>query len=222
MLGGNYTPEGYVKDGLVLWMDGLNRGGVAGEWHDLIDPENICTLTGNYTELDNGVSLPGDSSTYGTFAKTVYVSYTQGTIECALTLTAVETTGRPLIAMGNRAMGGSFASAYSDGNNPAMRWWNYGDNWNYWVFPHVNSNESLKYTASASSENGVCNGTNGELNTVSSWSPYAYPRLGSRGSGNPFKGTFYAIRLYNRHLTQAEMLHNQRIDNKRYNLGLTI
>lgn len=37
-----------------------------------------------------------------------------------------------------------------------------------------------------------------------------------------FTGTIYAIRIYNRRLTAAEMRQNQIVDNERFNLGLTI
>lgn len=35
-------------------------------------------------------------------------------------------------------------------------------------------------------------------------------------------GEIYCIRMYNRTLTDNEILHNQRIDNRRFNLGLNI
>ena len=37
-----------------------------------------------------------------------------------------------------------------------------------------------------------------------------------------FKGNIYAIRIYRGHLTAAQMLANQKVDNERYNLGLTL
>lgn len=37
-----------------------------------------------------------------------------------------------------------------------------------------------------------------------------------------FTGKIYAIRIYSKLLTQAEMINNQRVDNTRFNLGLSI
>ena len=37
-----------------------------------------------------------------------------------------------------------------------------------------------------------------------------------------FNGQIYSIRIYNRQLTEAEVLNNQRIDNTRFNLGLAV
>lgn len=41
-------------------------------------------------------------------------------------------------------------------------------------------------------------------------------------SMKPFKGKIYSIRIYNRLLSSNEMIHNQRVDNQRFNLGLNI
>ena len=67
------------------------------------------------------------------------------------------------------------------------------------------------------------------LNNTDYWDPnngtMRY-RIGSSHAGtsakNPFNGHIYSIRFYNRKLTQAEQLHNQYVDNLRFNLGLNI
>lgn len=49
--------------------------------------------------------------------------------------------------------------------------------------------------------------------------------IGCYSNGNVysvFKGNIYAIRIYSGHLTAAQMLANQKVDNERYNLGLTL
>ena len=38
----------------------------------------------------------------------------------------------------------------------------------------------------------------------------------------PLNGRIYAIRYYNRRLTDDEIIYNQRVDNVRFNLGLTL
>ena len=212
----------YIMDGLVLWLDGKKRGGVSGEWHDLIDNENICTLVGNYTELENGVSFPNENNCYGVLNKSVQIPYNLGTVEYCLQLNKIENTGRPVLTMGNGYMGGSFASDASSNGHPAMRWYCYGNMMYYYIFSQVNSAETLKYTASANNNIGICNGTNGTVAEVTNWSTSVKSRIASRGTGNPFVGTLYAIRLYNRLLTHDEMIHNQIIDNKRFDLGIII
>lgn len=46
--------------------------------------------------------------------------------------------------------------------------------------------------------------------------------IGKRKTGGFFKGKIYSIRIYNRQLTQAEVLQNLAVDNIRFNLGLTL
>ena len=210
-------PEGYITDGLVLWLDGLDRGGVSGEWHDLIDLENIVTLTGNYSENTNGVYFPGDNDCYGTFEKSVAISWDVGTIEGAVELTSADGTGRPLISMGNSKIGGSIAMGAN--GVAALRYYLYGNtmpNWSVTLQP-----ENLKLTFSGNATRAYINGKLCVEGTTSQFPSMSTKRLGNRGSGNPFKGTMYSIRVYNRKLTDAEMLHNQMLDNTRYNMGIT-
>ena len=50
------------------------------------------------------------------------------------------------------------------------------------------------------------------------WSVGGDCRIGARANGNNmFKGKIYGIRIYNRLLTEAEILANQEIDIKRFN-----
>ena len=215
---------GYIRNGLVLWLDGVNRGGIAGQWIDRIDG-NVCTFIGDCVELENGVRFGAgaENTQYGAFDKLVQISKDVGTIEWVIQLNSVSSTGRPVLSMGNLMMGGSIASDTAGLYCPAMRYYGGTNNsMDFYRFRDVDSRSVLIYTMSGSSERAMCNGTLAERLTVTSWPNRQTGRLASRGEGNPFKGVIYAVRLYNRHLTEAEMLHNQRLDNKRYNLGLTI
>lgn len=217
--------SGYITKGLVLWFDGLNRGGTPGQWVDRVGG-NVCTLYGNVTELSDCVTFnpASENEQYGILSSTVLVDKDVGTVEFVLRLDNLSTIGRPVLTMYSGYMGGSFASkSGTSPYGPAMRWYCYGSSMYYYTFDGIDiESNNLIYTASAHSDFALCNGSSGTKSTVSGWPARSYPRIASRGEGNPFVGSIYAIRLYNRHLTQAEMLHNQRLDNKRYNLGLTI
>ena len=215
---GEFVVGWYVDDGLVMNLDGLNRGGVSGEWHDLVDSENIVTLSDNYTELANGIDFY-DASGYGTFAKETKISRNVGTIEFAVELTALETTGRPVACLsGAGYIGGSIASK-SGSTGAIMRYYLANTTVNAWYI----NDEVTKITASGNEDCGMINGKNASLyEGFSSLTPYTKQLLGARGSGNKFKGIIHAVRVYNRKLTAEEMLQNQRVDNFRYNLGLTI
>ena len=86
-----------------------------------------------------------------------------------------------------------------------------------------------KYTISMNATGGMKNGAT----PLSTGSGDYYANFGSttcigcrRQTANAysafFYGTVYSVRVYSRQLTEAEMLHNQAVDNERFNLGLTI
>jgi hypothetical protein len=99
------------------------------------------------------------------------------------------------------------------------------------------NNDSILYysnnpiTLSINGDRGIINGIlTGYIHETETdyWNADTYNRyrIGSAINGGaakaPFDGHIYSIRFYNRKLTQAEQLHNQQIDNIRFNLGLTI
>ena len=215
--------DDYITDGLVMFLDGLNRGGVSGEWHDLIDDTVVVTLT-NATEGRDGVTFTNGSSatSYGTFSKYVSVSYTVGTIESVTELNAIEVTGRTIMSMQtNGTMGGTVASTGTDGY-PVARY--YVSNATVNAYKFTNNAPTTKLIISCNDDRGYCNGQAGtKYNTgavFSGGSGYWLARKAN--NNNPFNGVIHAIRLYNRKLTAEEILHNQRIDNARYHMGLTI
>lgn len=225
-LSAQYTPEGYIKSGLVLWLDGKARGGETGKWVDRVGG-NICTLIGNCEELTSGVrfSATSENTQYGEFSQFVQISKDVGTVEWAVQLNQKSATGRPILSMGNLMMGGSVASDTAGLNCPCMRYYeDPNNNMDFYRFRSVDSRSVLVYTMSGSAERAMCNGTLAEKFTVTSWPNRVgnEGRLASRGAGNPFQGVIFSIRLYKRHLSMNEMLNNQRIDNKRFNLGLSI
>ena len=211
-------PTAYITNGLVLWLDGLDRGDTPGIWKDLIS-NNDAVLYGTYTELNNGINFPGGSPNgYGQFENHLNISRTVGTIEVCVRLTAFDGTGRPTYCETNGMIGGSIA--LNAGGSAALRWWNLASGNQLWLAPAINS---YYLTASGNNSYGMINGKKANLNTVSSWgTTLTNPRLGNRGQGNPFIGDFYALRIYNRQLSLYEMRNNQKMDNKRFNLGLNI
>lgn len=217
-------PEGYITDGLVLWLDGLDRGGVSGQWIDKIDAQNIVTLTGA-TEITNGVTFTNSGSTassYGTFSKKVSVLYNVGTIESVTTLNATEVTGRTLMSMEDYgSLGGSVASSGTDGY-PVSRYYN--SNGDVSAYKFTNLQPTVKLIISANNDYAYCNGSEGtKYNTGSPFTPGSGLYLARKGNtSNLFAGTIHAIRIYNRKLSREEMLHNQALDNIRYSMGLTI
>lgn len=219
----------YIRDGLVLFLDGLNQGNTSGRWIDVIGNRSF-TLS-NCTKLTNGVQFNGTSS-YGTISSNnLGIPYNQGTAEFAAYYNAQpessdgaiiyqgKYTGvdRLLIA-GIRADTNSKTIFYNHriteaGGPSHRRWWGYATN----VGNHTVSLSDVR-----SIDNGVSLTTRifGNV-TVSTSAGFT---IGYRYSSSRmyFKGTIYAIRLYNRVLSKEEMLHNQRIDNQRFGLGVDL
>lgn len=215
--------ETYITNGLVLWLDGINRGGISGKWKNLVG-DHIVTMTGLYTELSDGIEFPATSTPYGygefDSSTGIEINYDAGTIEVCIESASGEAgTGRPTLTILNDKMGGSIANNLSTGA-VAMRWYPHSGNMSSWAFSDVNS---AKLTASGNSDRGICNGISGSSASTTSWGKSGGKYMfASRGTGNPFKGIYHCLRVYNRKLTEEEILHNQHIDNVRFNLGLNI
>ena len=199
----------YITDGLVLWMDGIKKGNVTGAWVDQIaghvfqgvnDPEfgsdYIATDAAGNSYLTN-TSLPPYRSE-------------NATIEVAL---SDHISSTQLVFMPQTGSGGVAFGFYG---RETIIW--ASDTRRYMaIASHVK-------TASVNNSNAMVNGIAAAKTGSDVWvggsSSTSY--IGRRNSGNPYTGKIHAIRIYNRILTPEEMLFNQRIDNKRFNLGLTI
>lgn len=210
---------GYVKSGLVLWLDGIDRGGVSGEWHSLVG-DAFATLYDNYTELSDGIYFPDQSPYgYGIVTNGIGIGYQRGTIEICVELLYYENIGRPTYCFANSNMGGSIMM--SEQGNLNFRWWcRTGTSTPLLYTPDINN---LKITASGNYLRGMGNGQESTFASSGAWTHTGgICYIAKRSQGNPFVGTMHSIRLYDRLLSHSEMLHNQKIDNKRFNLGLNI
>lgn len=204
--------SGYIMDGLVLWLDAIDKGNITGAWVDRA-AGHIFAASGNVAFGTNYIQLDGSSwlSSSETFN---LPSPENGTIEVALSdflannnmliYMPPDNTGK--IAFGLLSGKGVIWSASAGYMAP------------------VALTSGFK-TASVTKDLFVADGDAGtfDISDTRYWSGISNTSyIGGRASGSYFTGKVHAIRIYNRHLTPAEMLQNQRLDNKRYNLGLTI
>ena len=207
----NWNDNYYIQDGLVLWLDGLDRGGVAGQWIDKISG-NICTLSGAYTEQNDSIYFSGG---LGEFDSYVDVLKDSGTVEAVVRRIAADSSSKPILTMHDDRLGASIYRHQSD-EISRMRYYCHSGSLSSWLFPISTAN----YTISGSSDIGIANGIEGQLNTDTSWVSKG-KLLAARGTGTAFIGEICSVRVYNRKLSKKEILHNQKIDNKLYNLGIT-
>ena len=204
----------YVRDGLVLWMDGIDKGSVSGAWVDKVSGhvfENIngMTVGSNYIGLNSSSSQYLRNSTFDTQVKP-----DAGTIEVVI----------DGYSFGNMVFMPKNTNCICFGfRSSPYRQYITGGGAPYGVIVTYQTGVKM---FSANNDLSVHDWEKVLPDDAGQWagpdSSYNYIGRRNSGSGNYFNGKIYAIRIYSRKLTQDEMIHNQRIDNRRFNLGLTI
>ena len=200
----------YVQSGLVLHMDGKSGKTGSTSW---------ASVVGNTTFTNYGATFNNDHIYFdGVDDYLSNTSYTApasgtGTIEVVIDN---ETFGEELslvfMAKTRAAIGFGTTSAkyilYSCGATNRLRA----------LATLAKASFSISY--SGRYQNGESMSTNssdywGGQDTNTNY-------IGKRKTGGCFKGKIYSIRIYNRRLTEAEVLANLAVDNIRFNLGLSL
>lgn len=225
----------YIQDGLVFHLDGINKGGVDNQWTDLIG--GVDFPNHGATEGDDCWIFDGVDDWLGYVGKQYDLGFdnTLCTIECAYYKNEIgQAPGETdagfsvcsfgtVTAQNHKTIGLQFASSYSQKYINHMH---VGSTNNVWVDNKIDTVNA--HTVSVNKERAFDNELQcGSLGTTH-WTTNSGGRLigATNGSGTVKyfapAGKIFAIRIYNRILTEAEMRHNQNIDNIRFNLGLTI
>lgn len=206
---------GYVTDGLIFFLDGLDRGGQTGYWTDIIGDVQFKLY--NYTEYDNGVKFDSGNTNggYGKAGNTVLpTGWSSQTIECACSgaiagrwLFSGYSTNRISLACGAESSGKINAAIIADGQQRAR-----------WLLPTGTKLISIN------NDVGVCDLQSISKGTNDSWSANnSGTILGRRSTSSSYYsyyGIIYAVRIYNRKLTADEMKQNQMADMARYGITL--
>lgn len=197
----------YITDGLVFWLDGINKGKSSAGWQDLIS-KNVFPWIARTTQGENCVIFgSGSTSMYN---NKVPIFGTNSTIEgcCSgssnsrwqivfiqnIMMLARDDTGKQLTFKTKRT-GGRF-----------------------------NVTVPTTFTASANDNVALVNGVKSTTIQNSDWNAASGTNIGARGGNGAYSyvGNVHSIRVYNRLLTEEEMLFNQQVDNERFNLGLEL
>lgn len=207
--------DGYSYEGLVMRLDGIRKGNAEGAWKDLVGGV-FFTNYGCIFNTDN-VQFPSDSWGYLTGLMQGVPSAT-GTIEIVFEADNLSGENRFLFYPSTT---GCLCVAYANTLNTFI--WGITDTYARTMFtPSKLSGKTVV------SFNGLAGGVQDKsallANGVNSFGdPTDTTYIGRRGgstASQKFVGKIYAIRIYNRQLTMNEILHNQQIDNERFNLGL--
>ena len=208
---GGAKEQGYIQDGLVFWLDGIDKGTAdTDKWVDLINGvtfgnpqgvtwnENRFATTQNFCfPLTSGEIPWGDGYTF----------------ELAFNNTGTKAN---VFVLFQKA---SDSNAFHIYFNSAKIRWKKGEK--PWTFASAirGSYRTLGFNSARCYVNGL------ERTAESSADTYG-PTVSTACLGHPndstMPGYLYAIRIYNRTLSADEIIANQRIDNIRFNLGLTI
>lgn len=200
----------YITDGLVFWLDGINKGNSAAGWQDLIGKKVFPWIT-RVMPTENGVTFASGTTTMDSYG-IVDLSGTSATVEVCCSNSS---TPQYQVIFNNNTI--LFAR---DLNGTRLTYKPKGTGGRYVI------NVPSTFSASANDDLAVVGKTKSTSIVNSDWNGVGtYVRIGGRSSGAsayPYIGTVHSIRLYNRKLTEEEMLFNHQVDNERFNLGLEL
>ena len=208
--------ESYVKNGLVLWLDGIKKGNTSGVWTDQISGHVFTPYNNSVVFGTDYVSLDGTMNCY--LQNTTFVTPLASTGTIEIVISDYSATVTQIVYMPGVTGGIAFGILNPNhflwtATSPSQKKYPLQDTYRtISVFGEGNYATAIANGVSLSSD-----GTDGWANVLSGTN-----FIGKRKSGNSFAGKIYAIRIYNRRLTESEIIKNQCLDNKRFNLGLTI
>lgn len=206
MMGQKTDPSEYISDGLVLWMDGINKGNIENAWVDQINGHvfegiNSPTFGDSYALLDSTQQQYFRNNTFTPPQSDV------GTIEVVYEVNSVNDTSP--IFMSN--VSGAIAFLVTDKHALISIMRNL-----YWTdFTEVKGSYSCISTRRLL--NGVeMPSTGGDYLYVNN---VAYNTIGTRLGRTYFvNGKVFCIRIYDRQLSLTEQLRNYKADKIRFGL----
>lgn len=219
----NLNLDQYAKDGLLLWYDAINHGNDANVWADLSGNNRNGTLTNvvfsNQTAYFNGT----DSGVYlGDLLTDLY----NGSNTVEILVSFDENNARDIL-MGNFAFAHNVNIERHVNNRGRFYFDNGGSDLytvnDYYVMNTVYGTSQTFHKGEAIS-NLYKNGVNMQNYTSNLYSTFSYPYTNvwigrdSRTGTTVLKGKIYAVRIYNRVLTEQEIKNNYTLDQLRYHL----
>ena len=199
------TSPQYVQDGLVFWLDGIDKGEGANTWVEkkqgYVFENHGAVFNPDHVYLDGTAYLENATATTPLVA--------DGTIEVVYQRESANGT----VLVPTRPSGASYCG-FGVVNN-TIRWSVFSSSSRYTI-PNAPALASVSLSADRSLGNGyaLTQGSNSYLNQSNN-QPSRVGVLNS--NSNFFTGKIYCIRVYSRKLTEAEVLTNYAIDCQRFN-----
>lgn len=208
----------YIKDGLVLWLDGILKGGVANKWVDQVSGYSFDSVNGVVFD-ENHVRLDASQQQYLENLDFIAPEYTNATIEIAIEPSVVAFS--------------SVLFSPSASRRIALQTYDSG----IWRILWATSNQARRArltvrkvikTANVNSDFCLIDGEPIQIFDSAQDVPASRQNtIGAYISNNGayskgYTGKIFALRIYDRKLSQAESMANVRADNERFNLGLNV
>lgn len=207
------APTGYVTDGLVLWLDGINKGNTPNAWDDLIngysfsahDPSKVVFGEDFVEFLDNNES-------YLYNADFDAPNYQRGTIEIVydthISHAQILFNSKSLQTLSYGVGAGSVIWVKNEYGSTGS---------NMYKYPRFTSG-SVSVSLTGAYYDGITQQNTG----TDIWGDNArnYSLVGKTyyRDDRCFGGKIYCIRIYNRQLTQSEVRNNYLVDRQRFSL----
>ena len=220
--GGNISD--YVQNGLVCHFDGIDKG-TGSDWTDLVGGIQTTyhgDATKGYPTANSYYFGSGNNSCYLQSDNISFSTSDDITVEVCY---KEDSSMTRCFVFGFGGQGNSKQPLFYKDDSYIT--WSQGKQ--MYSISNTGYNDSLTHTISLNGDSAYNNGI--QMSIVSGtdfWDAQTENRIriGSAQAGgagyNPIVGHIHSIRIYNRKLTQTEQLQNQRVDNKRFNLGLSI
>lgn len=218
----DYFPQttdeyGYVAEGITNHFDGINKGNNANAWTDLLT-DIYFPLNEYCTSETNAVYLNGQGSTMASDA----IDTTRSTKTFEICCNNINKAVGAIYNSGKKQQLSCLITISKNGMqyclNPAGGY----DGQNYYITTETDV-LLMSLIPNGDATIRIINGVEitarlgyGSAYTISNTNP----TIGGLPSDNLIECRIYSIRVYNRALSEDEVLHNQRVDNERFNMGL--
>lgn len=205
----------YISDGLVFWLDGINKGKKAGYWTDLIGGYDFQIPSG-VTSIADGMVLenPHAAMRHLPQSEKLTTPWQNATVEVVCTYQ--QSQSFPWCSSHNTAGSNGTCFCFYNGTIGIGH-----SQSNLYTIPD-NLKDAKVHTYTVTAVDAYCDMINLAIQRTEYFSPGIYMDVGSRNNGNWYYGTIKSIRIYSRQLTYEERVENANVDNIRFNLGLTI
>lgn len=206
------TPTVYVTDGLVLWLDGINKGNTPNAWDDLISGYSFSDYYGQVVFGSDYVEFADNKECYLYNQDFDVPRYTTGTIEIVYSTNVAHAQ----ILFSPKSQN---AIAYGVGAGSVIWVKNViGSTYaNMYKYPRFTSG-SVSISLSGAYYDGVTQQNTGTDIWADTERDQSVIGKTHYRDDRCFGGKIYCIRIYNRQLTQAEVLANYAVDRSRFSL----